>query len=132
MVRGITLLEVMLTVKFGSTAMPPHSGQGASQALEDAGYLAYLLRRQIGTAVSSDSMARKLDWTAMLASFQMDRQPRVDDMVDEANRRGSMKKEYSVIGYLIKKWLMWFLFLFVWESWGDSWFGYEVPGMDEW
>jgi len=110
-------------------AMPPHSGQGASQALEDAGYLAYLLRKEIESTVSGSN---ELDWTSMLARFQMDRQPRVNEMVDEANRRGSMKKDQSAVGYLMKTWMMWIMLLFVRESWGDGWFGYKVPGMDEW
>lgn len=114
---------------FGPIAMPPHSGQGASQALEDAGYLAYLLRRQVGT---SDSEANKLDWTSMLATFQMNRQPRVNEIVDEANRRGGMKKEHSMFGYFMKRWMMWIVFLFVRDSWGDGWFGFKVPGIDEW
>ena len=109
--------------------MPPHSGQGASQALEDAGYLAYLLRKEIESAVSG---ANELDWTSMLARFQMDRQPRVNEMVDEANRRGSMKKDQSAVGYLMKTWMMWIVLLFARESWGDGWFGYKVPGMDTW
>lgn len=110
--------------------MPPHSGQGASQALEDAGYLAHLLRGQIGTAASGNS--NELDWTSILASFQKDRQPRVNEIVEVANRRGDMKKEYSALGYLIKKWVMRIMFLFMRESWGDEWFGYKVPGIEEW
>lgn len=112
--------------------MPPHSGQGASQALEDAGYLAYLLRRQIECAASSASGTNELDWASMLATFQMDRQPRVNEIVNEANRRGSLKKEHSVIGHFVRKWMMWIVFLFMRESWGDGWFGYKVPGIDEW
>jgi len=109
--------------------MPPHSGQGASQALEDAGYLAYLLRRQIKGAASETN---ELDWASMLASFQTDRQPRVDEIVDEANRRGSMKKDLSVVRYLVNKWMMWVVLLIMRESWGDGWFGYKVPEIDEW
>lgn len=123
------ICQIAFAIKFGSIAMPPHSGQGASQALEDAGYLAYLLRRQIESVSSG---ANELDWSSMLASFQIDRQPRVNEIVDEANRRGSMKKDHSIVGYLMKKWIMWAVFLFMRESWGDGWFGYKVPGMDEW
>ena len=109
--------------------MPPHSGQGASQALEDAGYLAYLLRRQMESVASGTN---EIDWTSMLARFQTDRQPRVNAIVDEANRRGNQKKDQSVLTYLIRKWMMWIVFLFMRESWGDGWFGYRVPGIDEW
>ncbi|KAF8559303.1 FAD/NAD(P)-binding domain-containing protein [Imleria badia] len=119
------------TVLIGDAAhaMPPHSGQGASQALEDAGYLAYLLRRQIESAVSETN---EMDWTSALARFRVDRQPRVNEIVDEANRRGSQKKDQSALVYLVKKWMMWIVFLFMRESWGDSWFGYKVPGIDGW
>jgi len=122
------------TVLIGDAAhaMPPHSGQGASQALEDAGYLAHLLRSRIGTAASDNSKANELNWTSILASFQKDRQPRVNGIVDEANRRGGMKKDHSAIGYLIKKWMMRVMFLFIRESWGDDWFGYKVPGIEDW
>ncbi|KAF8446163.1 FAD/NAD(P)-binding domain-containing protein [Boletus edulis BED1] len=130
-VRKLERWHSRRTVLIGDAAhaMPPHSGQGASQALEDAGYLAYLLRAQIESAVSG---TKELDWTPLLAQFQMDRQPRVNEIVDEANRRGSMKKDQSVLGYMMKKWIMWIMFMFMRESWGDGWFGYKVPGIDEW
>lgn len=128
------LSQVTLAAKPGSLAMPPHSGQGASQALEDAAYLAYLLRKQTGTPSSSDPGANQPDCASILATFQMDRQPRVNEIVDEANRRGGMKKDQSVVGYFMKKWMMRVVFLFMRESWGDGWFGYKVPGIDadEW
>lgn len=121
-----------MVAKLSSAAMPPHSGQGASQALEDAAYLAYLLRRQIESTPSSVSGANELEWTSVLVTFQKDRQPRVDEIVDEANRRGNQKKDHSVVGYFVRKWMMWAVFLFMRESWGDGWFGYKVPGIDEW
>lgn len=68
----------------------------------------------------------------MLATFQTDRQPRVNEIVDEANRRGSLKKEHSVLGHFVWMWIMWIMLLFVRESWGDGWLGYKVPGIDEW
>ncbi|KAG9314562.1 FAD/NAD(P)-binding domain-containing protein [Chiua virens] len=113
-------------------AMPPHSGQGASQALEDAGYLAYLLRKQLESAAPSVPGANTLDWTSTLATFLKNRQPRVQRIVDEANRRGGQKKEHSVVGHFIKTWIMRILFFFMSESSGDDWFGYKVPGIDEW
>ncbi|KAH0838494.1 FAD/NAD(P)-binding domain-containing protein [Lanmaoa asiatica] len=73
-VRKLKRWHSRRTVLIGDAAhaMPPHSGQGASQALEDAGYLAHLLRRQIESVSSSASGANELEWTSMLATFQMD------------------------------------------------------------
>lgn len=122
------------TVLIGDAAhaMSPHSGQGASQALEDAAYLAYLVRRQIENTPSSVSGPKEWDWTSMLAKFQTDRQDRVNEISDEANRRSNQRREHSAFGYLMKRWIMWIMYKFMRESWGDSWYGYKVPGIDEW
>ncbi|KAG0703101.1 FAD/NAD(P)-binding domain-containing protein [Suillus ampliporus] len=105
-------------------AMPPHSGQGASQALEDAAYLAYLLRQH---QLNPSSGLKDV-----LTQFQMDRQPRVNEIVVEANRRGDQKREISAFGMFMKKWGMRIVFYFMSESWMDGWFGYKVPGIEDW
>ncbi|KAF9229544.1 FAD/NAD(P)-binding domain-containing protein [Gyrodon lividus] len=122
------------TVLIGDAAhaMPPHSGQGVSQSLEDAGYLAYLLRQYLAKTSYSAQGFNVADLTSTLATFQAGRQPRVNEIVDEANRRGSQKKEHSAIGEFTKKWTMKIVFFFMQESWTDGWFGYKVPGIDEW
>ncbi|OAX44848.1 FAD/NAD(P)-binding domain-containing protein [Rhizopogon vinicolor AM-OR11-026] len=105
-------------------AMPPHSGQGASQALEDAAYLAYLLRQH--------QLNPSSDLNDVLAQFQRDRQQRVDEIVAEANRRGDQKRELGAFGMFMKKWGMRIVFYFMKEDWMDGWFGYKVPGIDDW
>ncbi|KAG2155430.1 FAD/NAD(P)-binding domain-containing protein [Suillus clintonianus] len=105
-------------------AMPPHSGQGASQGLEDAAYLAYLLQQH--------QLNPSSDLKDVLTQFQRDRQPRVNEIVTEANRRGDQKREISAFGMFMKKWGMRIVFYFMKESWMDGWFGYKVPGIEDW
>ncbi|KIK28671.1 hypothetical protein PISMIDRAFT_673758 [Pisolithus microcarpus 441] len=116
------------TVLIGDAAhaMPPHSGQGASQALEDAAHLAHLLRQYLQ---HRDSAA---DLQSVLDTFQKVRQPRVDEIVDEANRRGNMKRETSRVGMFVRKWMMRIIFFFMTQRWMDRWFAYKVPGIDDW
>jgi len=104
--------------------MPPHSGQGASQGLEDAAYLAYLLRQH-----QLDPLSSLKD---VLAQFQKDRQPRVDEIVTEAIRRGDQKREISAFGMFVKNWVMKIVLYFMKEDWMDGWFGYKVPGIEDW
>jgi hypothetical protein len=105
-------------------AMPPHSGQGASQGLEDAAYLAYLLRQH--------QLNPSSDLKDVLTQFQRYRQPRVDEIVAEANRRGDQKRELSAFGMFMKIWTMRIVFYFMKEDWMDGWFGYKVPGIGDW
>ncbi|KAI6045034.1 FAD/NAD(P)-binding domain-containing protein [Pisolithus marmoratus] len=118
------------TVLIGDAAhaMPPHSGQGASQALEDAAYLAHLLRQYFCQLPDSATA----DLHSVLDTFQKERQPRVDEIVDEANRRGDMKRETSRVGMFVRKWVMRVIFFFMTQRWMDRWFGYKVPGIQDW
>jgi 2-polyprenyl-6-methoxyphenol hydroxylase-like FAD-dependent oxidoreductase len=104
--------------------MPPHSGQGASQALEDAAYLAYLLQKYQLNPCS--------DLKDVLTQFQRDRQPRVDEIIAEANRRGEKKRELSVFAMFMRRWGMRIAFYFMKEDWMDGWLGYKVPGIEDW
>ncbi|HVW38197.1 MAG TPA: FAD-dependent monooxygenase, partial [Pirellulales bacterium] len=61
-------------------AVSPSSGQGASLALEDAMYLAKLLRESAA------------DFAGALARFERDRRPRVERIVAEGRRRGDDKQ----------------------------------------
>jgi 2-polyprenyl-6-methoxyphenol hydroxylase-like FAD-dependent oxidoreductase len=113
------------------SATPPHAGQGASQALEDAAYLAHLLR-QLLSSTKSDVLTT-MELRSVLSAFQEARQKRVNEIIAEANKRGDGKRELSAIGMFIKKWSMKIFLTFIMkESWLDGWFGYEVPGIHEW
>ncbi|HVI46869.1 MAG TPA: FAD-dependent monooxygenase [Chitinophaga sp.] len=61
-------------------AVSPNAGQGAAMALEDAMYLAMLLRVTRGAYGSA------------FAKFEADRKPRVEKIVAEGRRRGTDKK----------------------------------------
>jgi 2-polyprenyl-6-methoxyphenol hydroxylase-like FAD-dependent oxidoreductase len=104
--------------------MPPHSGQGASQGLEDVAYLAYLLRQH--------QLNPSSDLKDVLTQFQRDRQSRVDEIIAEANRRGDQKRELSAFSMFMKKWGMRIAFYFMKENWMDGWFGYKAPGIEDW
>jgi len=116
---------------FSSIATPPHAGQGASQALEDAAYLSHLLRQLLSSNKSDTPTTVEL--RTVLSAFQAARQPRVNAIIAEANRRGNGKRDVSAIGLFLRNWGMKIFFtLFMRESWLDDWFGYEVPGIREW
>lgn len=122
------------TVLIGDAAhaMPPHSGQGASQALEDAGYLAHLLRQYLNQHRDSVGVSATADLHSVLDTFQKERQPRVDEIVNEANRRGDMKRETGRVGMFVRKWMMRIIFFFMTQRWMDRWFAYKVPGIEDW
>ncbi|EIW85438.1 FAD/NAD(P)-binding domain-containing protein [Coniophora puteana RWD-64-598 SS2] len=108
-------------------AMPPHSGQGASQALEDAAYFANLLRDFLEKGQRGGEELK-----AVLAAFQTGRQPRVNMILDEANKRGDNKRDIGAVKMFLMRWTARFFFMFASDSWFDTWFGYEVPGIDKW
>jgi len=121
----------MILVGDAAHATPPHAGQGASQALEDAAYLAHLLRQLLSSSGSGIPTAAEI--RSVLSSFQQARQPRVSEIIAEANRRGDGKRELSAMGMFLKKWSMKiFLTFFMKERWLDGWYGYVVPGIEEW
>jgi 2-polyprenyl-6-methoxyphenol hydroxylase-like FAD-dependent oxidoreductase len=70
------------TVLIGDAAhvMGPHTGQGASMALEDAMYLAKLLRHSPG------------QFPQVFAQFERDRRPRVEQIIAQTRRIGDSKK----------------------------------------
>lgn len=120
----------MIEANGSSVATPPHAGQGASQALEDAAYLSYLLRKMPSLSGSRKPTSAELD--AILSAFQKARQPRANKIIAEANKRGDNKRELSAIGYFVKRWVMKAVFMFMRESWMDDWFNYKVPGIEDW
>jgi len=111
-------------------ATPPHAGQGASQALEDAAYLSYLLRKL--PSLSGSGAPTSTELNSVLSAFQEARQPRANQIIAEANKRGNSKRELSAVGYFVKRWAMKLVLVFMKESWMDDWFGYKVPGIKDW
>jgi 2-polyprenyl-6-methoxyphenol hydroxylase-like FAD-dependent oxidoreductase len=82
------------TVLLGDAAhaVAPHSGQGASMALEDAMLLAKLLREANGTALEK-----------VFAEFEQQRRPRTDKVIALGRRNGQRKEALSPIAYWIQQ-----------------------------
>ncbi len=70
----------VLLIGDAAHAVSPNAGQGASLALEDAMYLAKLLRDSTG------------NYAQVFAQFEQDRKPRVEKIVAEGRRQGSNKQ----------------------------------------
>ena len=73
-------------------AVAPHSGQGASMALEDAMFLAKLLRESNGASVEK-----------VFASFEQQRRPRTDKVIALGRRNGQRKEKMSVFAYWLQQ-----------------------------
>jgi len=85
------------TVLIGDAAhaVAPHSGQGASMALEDAMLLAKLLRDYEGNNV------REVFW-----EFEAERRPRTDRVIALGRKRGRSKEKMSAAAYWIQQQMM--------------------------
>src|SRR6185437_14289614 len=73
-------------------AVAPHSGQGASMALEDAIFLAKLLRESDGAMLES-----------IFANFEQHRRPRTDRVIALGRRNGQSKRVLSPLAYGIQQ-----------------------------
>lgn len=73
-------------------AVAPHSGQGASMALEDAMFLAKLLRESDGEALAR-----------VFAEFERQRRPRTDKVIAMGRRNGRSKEVMSPVEYWIQQ-----------------------------
>ena len=82
------------TVLIGDAAhaVAPHSGQGASMALEDAQYLAKLLRESNG-----------LQLERVFADFEQHRRPRTDKVIALGRRNGRYKEKVSAVAFWIQQ-----------------------------
>ncbi|KAI9881246.1 MAG: hypothetical protein M1830_005532 [Pleopsidium flavum] len=119
-------------------ALQPSSGQGASQALEDAQTLALLLAYHLRHAYDSDSDAMNralystVESTAIRSATKIYcdlRKPRVERITQYAKRIGDLKRKKSVF----EEWIMYF---FIWlmgmliplmgGTWNRSLYGYDV------
>jgi 2-polyprenyl-6-methoxyphenol hydroxylase-like FAD-dependent oxidoreductase len=85
------------TVLIGDAAhaVAPHSGQGASMALEDAMLLAKLLREANGAALAR-----------VFAAFERQRRPRTDKVIALGRRNGQRKAILSPAAYWIQQQMM--------------------------
>ncbi len=80
-------------------AVSPHSGQGASMALEDAMYLAKVIRAELSTRKGNDLSMLE----AAFEEFERGRRGRTESIVKEGRRRGE-RKELKKSGPL-KQWI---------------------------
>ncbi|KPI37368.1 uncharacterized protein AB675_10313 [Cyphellophora attinorum] len=89
----------VLLVGDASHALQPSSGQGTSQALEDAEALAICLShyyRPLSSPVTDDEVWR-MQTEKALKSFEKVRMPRVREQYDRSQRMGGMKGNMSVV-----------------------------------
>eukprot|EP01117_Protostelium_nocturnum_P016239 TRINITY_DN6382_c0_g1_i1.p1 TRINITY_DN6382_c0_g1~~TRINITY_DN6382_c0_g1_i1.p1 ORF type:complete len:413 (-),score=141.93 TRINITY_DN6382_c0_g1_i1:816-2054(-) len=96
-------------------AMPPHSGQGFSQALEDALYLVYFLQKH---NILGGSAFSKQQIEDALKEYQYIRKPHVEAIVKDAERRGAEKRNKSRFEDWFKKHMSKFFFNYIFK---DSW-----------
>jgi 2-polyprenyl-6-methoxyphenol hydroxylase-like FAD-dependent oxidoreductase len=82
------------TVLIGDAAhaVAPHSGQGASMALEDAQYLAKLLRESNGQSIEET-----------LRAFEEHRRPRTDKVIAMGRRNGKRKERMSAFAFWMQQ-----------------------------
>ena len=113
-------------------ATPRHVGQGASQALEDAGYLSHLLQQLPSICGPGTPTSEEL--VSVFSAFQKARQPRTKQIMTEAHRQGNLQRECSAIWHFVKIWILKVMCIltFVTEIWMDEWYGYQVPGLEDW
>jgi 2-polyprenyl-6-methoxyphenol hydroxylase-like FAD-dependent oxidoreductase len=98
----------VLLIGDAAHAVSPNAGQGASMALEDAMYLAQLLR---------DSDA---DYARVFTQFETDRKPRVEKIVAEGRRRGVDKQIVSPFQSIIRE-IMMMIFINLFGESGQDW-----------
>jgi 2-polyprenyl-6-methoxyphenol hydroxylase-like FAD-dependent oxidoreductase len=94
-------------------AVSPNSGQGASMAMEDAMYLAKLLRDMS-------------DYRQVFEQFEAHRKPRVEKIVAEGRRRGSDKKVTSAFQQTVREFMM-RIFVNLFAQKGQDWmYAYKI------
>jgi 2-polyprenyl-6-methoxyphenol hydroxylase-like FAD-dependent oxidoreductase len=97
----------ILVIGDAAHAVSPNAGQGAAMALEDAMYLAKLLR-DCG------------DYEQVFTQFEQDRKPRVERIVAEGRRRGSDKIIVTPFQQKIREFMI-MLFLNLFGVKGEAW-----------
>lgn len=96
-------------------AVAPHSGQGASMALEDAMFLAKLLREANGAPFAK-----------VFAAFEQQRRPRTDKVIAFGRRNGQRKATLSPIAYWIQQQMIRFFVPLVQSRQQDWLLSYKV------
>lgn len=93
-VPSLPAWSVGRTILIGDAAhaVAPHSGQGASMALEDAQFLAKLLRDSQG-----------VDLERVFVDFERERRPRTDKVIALGRRNAQRKEMMSPISYWIQQ-----------------------------
>lgn len=110
-------------------ALQPSSGQGASQALEDAETLALVLAHYLSP--TSDPGRPSYPYKAAekaLATFETIRKPRVHTIYEYSQRMSQMKSDMS----FVMEWIMYFM---IWvmsssnQSYNDDLLEYDLPSV---
>jgi 2-polyprenyl-6-methoxyphenol hydroxylase-like FAD-dependent oxidoreductase len=107
----------VLLIGDAAHAVSPNSGQGASQALEDAMYLAKLVRDGNDLVDSFDD-------------FEQGRRPRVEEIVAEGRRRGGDKKTASAVKVAVRNVIAKRIFAANAKKLAgrpDPWLAYKIP-----
>jgi 2-polyprenyl-6-methoxyphenol hydroxylase-like FAD-dependent oxidoreductase len=93
-IPSLTSWSAGRTILIGDAAhaVAPHSGQGASMALEDAQYLAKLLRESTSQSIEE-----------IFAAFEQHRRPRTDKVIALGRRNGQRKERMSSIQFWIQQ-----------------------------
>jgi 2-polyprenyl-6-methoxyphenol hydroxylase-like FAD-dependent oxidoreductase len=93
-VPSLPAWSVGRTILIGDAAhaVAPHSGQGASMALEDAQFLAKLVRASQGVGLDR-----------VFADFERERRPRTDGVIALGRRSAQRKERMSPVAYWIQQ-----------------------------
>jgi 2-polyprenyl-6-methoxyphenol hydroxylase-like FAD-dependent oxidoreductase len=105
------------TVLIGDAAhaVAPHSGQGASMALEDAQFLAKLLRESNGQPIEET-----------LRAFEEHRRPRTDKVIALGRRNGKRKERMSAFAFWVQQQMIRIFVPLTRASWQDWLLSYKV------
>jgi len=110
-------------------AMPPHSGQGVSCAVEDSLAIALLLEHFLSQRPTS-SRTGDLDLGSVLMNttkaYEEIRMPRVGSILDRARRIGNAKRKMSKFQEWVRDWIMWILSKLPESMMHDRLYGYNV------